>query len=68
MAELVQKMKEEYDLEVEKKRGKTKHDYKRKQHVPIKPSAAFIAKALQFYGHLKDAKNNDAEFVCVAKQ
>ena len=40
LAELVQEMKEEYDLEVEKNKGKTKYDYKRKRHVPIKPSTA----------------------------
>ena len=27
LAELVQEMKEEYDLEVEKNKGKTKYDY-----------------------------------------
>ena len=50
LAELVEKLKEEYDLEVEKNKGKTKYDYKRKHHVPIKPSTGFIAKAVrQFY-------------------
>ena len=64
LAELVEKMKEEYDLEVEKNKGKTKQDHKRKWHVPIKSSTRFIAKAVrQFYGDLQDAKNTDAEFV-----
>ena len=69
LAELVEKMKEEYNLEVEKQnKGKTKYDHKRKRHVPIKPSTGFITKALrQFYGDLKDAKNNDAEFVRAVK-
>ena len=45
------------------KKGKTKYDYKRNRHVPIKPSTGFIAKAVRkFYGDLKDAKNNAAEF------
>ena len=67
-AELVEKLKEEYDLEVEKNKGKTKYDYKRKPHVPIKPSTGFIAKAVrQFYGDLKDAKNNDVDFVRTVK-
>ena len=49
-------------------KGKTKYDYKRKRHVPIKPLTGFIAKAeRQFYGDLKDVKNNDAEFVCAVK-
>ena len=57
-------MKEEYDLVVEKNKRKTKYDYKRKRHVPIKPSTWFIAKAVrQFSGDLKVAKNSDAEFV-----
>ena len=68
LAELVEKLKEEYDLEVEKNKGKTKYDYKRKRHVPIKPSTGFIAKAVrQFYGDLKDAKNNDVDFVRAVK-
>ena len=68
LAELVEKMKEEYDLEVEKNKGKTKQDHKRKWHVPIKPSTRFIAKAVrQFCGDLQDAKNTDAEFVCSVK-
>ena len=68
MAELVEKMKEEYDLEFEKNKGKTRHDYERKCHVPIKPSTGFIAEALRhFYGDLKDTKNNNAEFVCSVK-
>ena len=68
LAELVEKLKEECDLEVEKNKGKTKYDYKRKRHVPIKPSTGFIAKAVrQFYGDLKDAKNNDVDFVRAVK-
>ena len=46
LAELVEKLKEEYDLEVEKNKGKTKYDYKRKRHVPINPSTGFIVKAV----------------------
>ena len=61
LAELVEKTKEEYDLEVEKNKGKTKYDYRRKRHVPIKPSTGFIVKAVrQFYGDLKNAKNSVA--------
>ena len=61
-------MKEEYDLEAEKHKGKTKYDYKRKRHVPIKPSTGIIAKTVrQFYGDLKNAINNDAEFVHAVK-
>ena len=68
LAELVEKLKEEYDLEVEKIKGKTKYDYKRKRHVPIKPSTGFIAKAVrQFYGDLKNAKNNDVDFARAVK-
>ena len=68
LAELVEKTKEEYDLEVEKNKGKIKYDYKRKRHVPIEPSTGFIAKAVrQFYGDLKDAKNNDVDFVRAVK-
>ena len=53
---------------LKKNKGKTKYGRKRKQHVSIKPSTGFIAKALrQFYGDLKDAKNNDAEFVRAVK-
>ena len=40
----------------------------KKENVPIKPSSEFIAKAIwQFYGDLKDAKNNDGEFVRTVK-
>ena len=61
-------MKKECNLEVKKNKGKTKYDYKRKRHVPIKPSTGFIVKAArQFYGDFKDAKNNDAEFVRAVK-
>ena len=61
-------MKEEYDLEVEKNKGKTKYDYKRKRLVPIKLSAGFTAKAVrQYYGDLKDAKSSDAEFARAVK-
>ena len=68
LAELVEKLKKEYDLEVEKNKRKTKYDYKRKRHVPIKPSTGFIGKAVrQFYGDLKDAENNDVDFVCAVK-
>ena len=68
LAELVEKLKEEYDLEVEKNKGKTKYDYKRKCHVPIKPSTGFIAKAVrQFYADLKHAKNIEVDFVRAVK-
>ena len=68
LAEFVEKMKEEYDLEVEKNKEKAKCDYKIKRHVPIKPSTGFTAKAVrQFYGDLKDAINNDAEFFRAVK-
>ena len=53
---------------LKKNKGKTKYDYKRKRHAPIKPSTGFIAKAVrQFYGDLKDAKNNDVDFVRAVK-
>ena len=36
--------------------------------MPNKPSTGFIAKAVrQFYGDLKDAKNNDVDFVRAVK-
>ena len=61
-------MKEEYDLKAEKHKGKTKYDYKRKQHVSIEPSTGIISKTVrQFYGDLKNAKNNDGEFVRAVK-
>lgn len=34
LGKLVEKFKEEYDAEVEKNKGKTKYDVKRKRHVP----------------------------------
>ena len=68
LAEWVGKMKEEYDPEIEKNKGKTKYDHERKGHVPIKPSTGFIAKAVrQFFIDLKDAKNSDSKFVCAVK-
>ena len=51
----VVKMKDEYDLEVEKKR-ENKIWLQKKRQAPITPSTGFIAKAVgQFFGSLKYA-------------
>ena len=44
LAELVKSCKEEYDAEVQRNQGKTKYDYKRKKHVPIKPTKGTLPK------------------------
>ena len=52
---------------LEKTNGK-QNTTTRKRHISIKPSTGFIAGAVRkFYGDLKDAKNNDAEFVRAVK-
>ena len=45
LGELVETYKKEYDKEVKALQGKTRYDYKRKKHVPIKLKQGFLATA-----------------------
>ena len=63
LGELVCKYHEEYEAEIKRNTGKTKHDFRRKKHVPIKPKCGYLAKAVrEFYTDLADAANNDPIF------
>ena len=44
LGELVRNCKEEYEAEVERNKGKTRYDCKRKKHVPIIPTTGMSPK------------------------
>ena len=70
--EVVKKCKIDYDAEVERMKGKTHNDTKRKIHVADQPLQGYVAKAVRaFYSNLASAKNSDKLFnraVKVAKR
>ena len=57
------KYHEEYEAEIKRNKGRTKYDYKRKKHVPIKPKCGYLAKAVrEFYTDLAVVAKNDPIF------
>ena len=63
LAKVVEKCKKQYDEEVEKNHGKTKHDNRRKWHVVVKPKWGFYSKAVrEFYTDMKDVPNDHPDF------
>ena len=62
----------EPDKEVKALQGKTRYDYKRKRHVPIKPKRRFLTTVVwEFYSDLADVKhdyNNLRKAVKLAKR
>ena len=63
LGELVRSCKEEYDAEVERNKGNTRYDCKRKKHVPIIPTTGYVAKAVRtFYSDLADVPNDEPLF------
>ena len=68
LAELVAENKDEYDADVALKEWKTRYDNKRKNHVTIKPTGGYLAKAVQeFYPDLAKVKNDDPNFCKAVK-
>ena len=68
LAELVAEKKEEYDANVALNGWKTRYDNERKNHVAIKPTGGYLAKAVQeFYPDLAKAKNDDPNFCKAVK-
>ena len=60
LGELLEKYKKEYNKEVKALQGKTRYDYKRKKHVPIKPKQGFLPTVVsEFYSDLAGVKHND---------
>ena len=70
LAELVERLKRDYDNEEELNAGKTRYYSKRKKHVPVIQQGGFVAKAvIIFYTGLSDIQNDDPQFraaLCVA--
>ena len=55
LAELVERLKRDYDNGKKLNAGKTRYDSKRKKHVPVIPQGGFVAKAVRiFYTDLSD--------------
>ena len=68
LAELVAEKKEEYDANVALNEWKTRYDNERKNHVAIKPTGGYLAKAVQeFYPDLAKARNDDPNFCKAVK-
>ena len=63
LAEDVKKCKIDYDAEVERMKGKTHYDTKRKIHIADQPLQGYVAEAVRaFYSNLASAKNSDKLF------
>ena len=63
LAKVVEKYKTQCDEEVEKNHGKTKHNYRRKRHVAVKPKKGFYSKAVwEFDTNMKDVPNDHPDF------
>ena len=68
LGELISNHKEKYDKELKELKGKTRYDYKRKKHVPMKPKQGFIAAAVrQFYTDLSKVKHDNPNLVKALK-
>ena len=63
LAKVVEQYNKQYDEEVEKNHGKTKHNYRRKRHVAVKPKKGFYSKAVrEFDTDMKDVPNDHPDF------
>ena len=64
LGELISNHKEKYDKELKELEAKTRHDHKRKKHVPMKPKQDFIAAAVRVsYTDLSKVKHDNSNLV-----
>ena len=63
LGEFVVQYKKEYHLEVQRLKGKTRWDPKRKKYVPITPNKGYHAKAgRKVFTDMKHLKNADKDY------